>query len=110
MQFPDYPVSAESGPDRRPDVDVMPFGDGYVQTSTTLPTHITARYRARFTHRAKADIDAIDAFLTERAGHKTFTFTAPGETDPRTWTCQAWDRERIDEDVHSLNALFEEET
>ncbi len=110
MQFPDYPVSAESGPDRRPEVDVMQFGDGYTQTSASLPTHITARYRARFTNRALADIDAIDAFLTERAGHKTFTFTAPGEAAPRTWTCEDWSRERVDDDVHSLTAVFEEET
>lgn len=110
MQFPAITVGAESGPDIKPELSVMRFGDGYTQAGARLPTSLVYRYRARFNHRSEADIDLIDAFLTERAGHKTFTFTLPDETAARTWTCQRWSRERIDEDVHSLSAIFEEQT
>lgn len=107
--FPAYPTSAGSGATSRARVLEKKFGDGYAQRAADGLNTVSLIYRAVFRRRPQADVDAMDAFLTARAGHTPFLFTIPGEAAARRWVCKEWRKTRDTPTLWSLNATFVED-
>lgn len=107
--FPAFPVNAGSSATVKARVLEKEFGDGYAQRAADGLNTVTLTYRAEFAYRAQADVDAMDAFLTARAGHTSFLFTIPGEARARRWVCAEWRKTRQTPALWSLTATFVED-
>lgn len=107
--FPAHPVSTGSDTVTRVRVLEKQFGDGYAQRAADGLNSVSLRYRVQFNARPKADVDAMNQFLTARAGHTAFLFTLPGEATARRWVCKEWTKTHDAGAVWSLSATFEED-
>ncbi len=86
------------------------FGDGHIQATPDGVNSV--RYSHAFSWTLpKADIDAMDAFLKERAGAFPFLFRPPWGAAGTTqrFLCKKWSRARVSPLIHTLTATFEED-
>lgn len=68
------------------------FGDGYNQRAGDGLNSVIRSWSVVWNALTPGEADYIDGFLAARAGHEAFLWTAPGESAPRLWTCEAWSR------------------
>ena len=99
---PSYGAQVESAPR----VLSARFGDGYEQRVGDGINTDLARWSLTFT-RVAADITAIAAFLSLKAGITAFTWTPDGESEI-TVVCRQWTRGRIANGLQTLSATFEQ--
>lgn len=97
------PGSSQS---KAPRVKTAQFGDGYSQRAGDGINTIKRAWSVTFT-RATADIDAIDAFLTARAGVESFDWTPPTGAAGK-WICPEWGRDKIHSNVQAISTSFVE--
>lgn len=83
--IPDQPLTQP----KRARVRSVSFGDGYSQDYQDGINNIDETLNLSFTLRQKTEIDAIDAFLTDKAGYVVFDFTGPSGVT-KQYTCQEW--------------------
>jgi phage-related protein len=89
-----------------PTVKVIRFGDNYEQRQGTGINRQPRKYALTF-KRAKAEIDAIDAFLGARGAIEAFIYTHSGQSAGQ-FVCREWMRTNIAKGVDGLSATFEE--
>lgn len=75
-----------------PKVRVAKFGDGYEQRSPAGLTPLLPTWSMTFTG-GRAEIDAIDDFLTARNAVESFTWKNPDEEEG-LYVCRKWQKRR----------------
>lgn len=90
----------------KPNVHVTKFGDGYeVRTSVGLNT-MPEKWSVKFT-RAKAESDAIVAFLKARGGVESFNWTTP-DSRSLIFVCREWKVTRLRGEALEITCDFEQ--
>ena len=100
--LPEYGASV----DLKPKVNRAVFGDGYEQR---IRDGINAKIRAwNITFmKSSADIDTIEAFLSNEAGAGSFDWTPPRGAIGK-WVCDSWKRDIPNPAFDTLTATFRE--
>lgn len=101
---PDYGAKKE----HQPNVREVKFGDGYSQRSAQNLNANPQKWSLDFTHKTTTVASTIDAFFASREGWQSFTWTPPGETVARKFTCRKWSRTVVALDVENITAELEE--
>lgn len=91
---------------KTPKVRTSQFGDGYQQRVGDGINTISRAWTLTF-RRLTADVDAIDAFLTARAGVESFDWTPPSGSVGK-WICKSWSQGIPAMQLQEINATFEE--
>jgi phage-related protein len=92
---------------KQPRVRSINFGDGYEQRATFGINNNPRLWTLEFNGKTGTEADAIDNFLTARAGVEKFDWTPPTGSAGK-WICRAWNRSIVDSDIHNISASFEE--
>lgn len=83
------------------------FGDGYSQRAgdgiNTTPDTWEVEFRSNSTN-----IATIVSTLESKAGHTSFTWTAPSDSTAKKWICKSWSWSSLGNTMRSLTATFEE--
>lgn len=108
--YPTFPMAVDSSQlARAPALRRAKFGDGYSQAAPAGMNHNLRKFSVSISMKKGADIDAVDAFLSERGGYQMFWWTPPGASTPALFVCETWS---VDEsNLHAakgLSASFEE--
>ena len=83
------------------------FGDGYEQSSANGINNVRKRWSLQFAFKTQSEADAIDAFLTTRAGWESFTWTDPdGAT--LAYRCKAWQKLPVSYNNYTVSCVFEQ--
>lgn len=93
--------------ERAPRVAVAKFGDGYEQRVADGINADLRRFRVTFNTRTTAEADAIDSFLTARAGVESFDWTPPTGAACKV-VCREWSRAGIAAGIWNMSAIFDE--
>lgn len=78
------------------------FGDGYSQRSADGLNADPIETDLIWQNIPAAEADVLDAFLTARGGHESFTYTLPNESTARVFVAPEWSRA---DDVPGLASL-----
>jgi phage-related protein len=89
-----------------PRVRRVAFGDGYEQRVADGINTMPAKWSLRFV-RYNADLAAIAAFLSARAGVEAFDWTAPDGTSGK-YVCRQWTRSYTGPQIGEISATFEQ--
>lgn len=100
--FPDASVEL----DIEPRVQTAKFGDGYEQRTQVGLNPILEQWSLSFTGLA-AEINAIEAFLREQGGYKSFIWKNPNEVEGR-FICRKWKLKRERGVKLGLTCMFEQ--
>jgi len=86
------------------------FGDGYSQRAGDGLNSVISSWSVVWNALTPEEADYIDGFLAARGGHEAFSWTGPGEDQPRLWTCEVWSRapQRAGSARASMTATLEE--
>ena len=85
------------------------FGDGYSAREAKGINSLDETLPLSFTLRTNTEIEEIIAFREARNGVEAFTYTPPGKSGVRKYTCSKWSKSyNHDLDV-SLSCTFERE-
>lgn len=87
-----------------PRVRVASFGDGYQQRVGDGINSQPRSWSLSFSQ-LRANIDAIEAFLTAHAGVESFDWTPPTGAAGK-WICQSWSRAHSAKQVQAINCTF----
>jgi phage-related protein len=100
--FPDADLQLEI----EPRVVSAKFGDGYEQRTQVGLNPIMEQWQVLFTG-LPVEINAIDAFLREQGGVKSFTWKTPNEVEGR-FLCRKWTIKRTRGVKLALSGVFEQ--
>ena len=93
----------------KPDVNVIRFGDSYVQDRSTNISNIMLRLELQFNDRSLSEITAILHFLHARRGSGRFLFIPPAPYGiTKLFVCQEFDSGQDFYEKYPLNVVFEE--
>ena len=99
MTIPTFlpPTPPSPGGTRKPQVNVLraEFGDGYSQARPKGLRHVRRVVTLRWDALSFAEVEAIEAFLTERAGWQAFAYRPFGFAETVRWTCSDWESEHV---------------
>lgn len=91
--------------DVKPNVNVTKFGDGYELRTPAGINYKPANWSLKF-ERNQEVIEEIVAFLEDRGGHESFTWTTP-LSKTGTWVCRQW-KTAQNGGTHELTCTFEQ--
>ena len=93
----------------KPQVNMMRFGDGYVQASPAGINPAVRTYELTFEKVTDIQADQIETFLADNVG-QSFYWTPPGESTPSLWLCLGdYSREHTSYNVNRLNVVLEQQ-
>lgn len=99
---PDY----SSNKKKKPEVNTIPFGDGYSQRIATGANKLREEYSLTFSG-SYAKIKAIDEFLDDRDGNEDFEWaTLSGVT--KIFYCEDWNADFSTYNNYTLTATFKQ--
>lgn len=90
-----------------PAVTTAKFGDGYAQRVVFGINNVANSWNLQFNSIPVATADAIDAFLTSKAGVYAFTFRPHGEDTDVNVICSTWSKVYESEISRNVSATFE---
>ncbi len=90
----------------KPAVQEAKFGDGYSQRVASTLNNLNQTWNITFKNRSSTEIDNIVAFLEEKAGTLSFTFTPPNSIEIKV-ICKNWSDTYVANGASSLVATFE---
>ena len=86
------------------------FGDNYAQRAREGLNSVRSEWLVAWSNRQKFLIDQLYDFLKARGGSEAFSWTPPGETVAKIWTCDEFTRfPAASSELWSLSATFTEE-
>lgn len=88
-------------------VNAVRFGEGYEQRVAEGINSVWEEWTLRFTARTRAEIDAIDAFLTTQKGVVNFDWTTPQGVSKK-FICKEWSPSYEHDYMCELSAVFEQ--
>lgn len=91
---------------KKPKVMTAAFGDGYQQRVPGGINNSPRSWSLQFTRR-EADINAIDAFLSDCGGTVSFDWKPPVGVSGK-WICKSWERTVTVRGMQTIAATFEE--
>lgn len=101
-----YQPSYNASLARKPRIKAASFGDGYQQRIADGINNTPQQWSLNF-QASRADIDAIDAFLTARGGLLAFTWTPSGFAEVKV-ICSEWARSILTPNTGTISAKFEQ--
>lgn len=106
----DYSPSYGINVSVQPRVNLVRFGDGYIQRGANGINLYPAKWRLVFENVSTATAEAIEEKLKEAAGGTLLWKPAPAEeSDPYLkWICLQWERRFIDYDTQTLTCELEQ--
>lgn len=112
MPLPVFVPTVEPSPGTRlkPKVKVLKaeFGDGYTQTTADGMNNIRYELALRWEILTPDQCDPMVAFFEARKGYERFTYEANDDTKVRVWTCEDWERTKVQGGHWELTATFVE--
>jgi phage-related protein len=88
-----------------PRVNAISFGDGYEQRATFGINNNPQSWDLSFANRSDADAQAIDDFLTARAGVESFDWT-PYNQSAGKYICKEWSKSIDKYNGNTIQATF----
>ena len=81
------------------------FGDGYTQYAADGINNVRYELSLRWDILTPAQCDPMVAFFEARKGYERFQYFA-SEDIVRKWTCETWERSKIEGGLWELSATF----
>ena len=91
--FPAITPSYGATKTSQPTVASIQFGSGYEQRVTFGINQNPKTWELSWNNITEANADTIEAFLDERGGAESFTWTPPAESTAYKWVCQQWNKQ-----------------
>ena len=101
--IPDFGASKK----KKPKVNAIKFGDSYEQRATFGINNDPSEWDLTFSMRKDDEINAIDAFLSARAGVESFYWTPYGESSQK-FICREWTKTLDHYNLSTITAKFEQ--
>lgn len=92
----------------KPNVTQVKFADGYEQRFSHGLNSIAQTWSLSFAHREPSEANAIDAFLTARAGVEAFLWTPPDSETALVFVCRAWEKAPQKGGRYTISCQFEQ--
>jgi len=103
-----YTLDFGAQTEKKPTVNNIKFGEGYEQRASFGINTIKEVWNVSFQNRTVTEINEIDAFLETHGGVDSFSWTPPGQSTPKKFKCQEWNKQIVKGTFWNLSAKFEQ--